>query len=69
MVLTDEEKEVLKRVLAMMTKKPRDTFVINPEDMGDLKTVLGKLEPRRPTIREARELRRKAQEDAETQGD
>ena len=67
MDLTDEEKEVLKRVLTMMTKKPRDTFVVNPEDVGDLKGVLGKLEPRRPTIREARELRRKAH--AETQKD
>lgn len=69
MELTDGEIEVLKRVLAMITKKPYDKFVVNSEDVGDLKAVLGKLEPRRLTIREARELRRKAQEDAEAQKD
>lgn len=65
MELTDGETEVLKRILAMITKKPRDKLVVNPEDVGDLKTVLEKLEPCRLTIREAREIRRKAQEDAQ----
>jgi hypothetical protein len=69
MELTDEENEVLKRILAMVMKKPRDKLVVSPKDMGSLEAVLGKLEPRRPTIREARELRRKAQEDAEAKKD
>ena len=64
MLLTDEETEVLKRILAMIIKKPRDKLVVSPEDVGSLEAVLGKLE-HRPTIREARELRRKAAEDGQ----
>jgi hypothetical protein len=68
MVLTDEEKEVLRRVLAMITKSRDKPVKISPEDVGKLQTLLGKLD-HRPTIREAREIRRKAQEDANQKED
>ena len=65
MELTDGETEVLKRVLTMIMKKPRDKL---PPDIApeELQAIQEKLE-HRPTIREAREIRRKAAENAEAE--
>jgi hypothetical protein len=60
--LTDEEAKALKRILVMVTKKPSEKIVISQKDVGTLTAVLGKLDSRPLTIREARELR-KAQDD------